>query len=255
MSSKINQLLQSQPQGIVLLSSWLAKHGYSYDLQQRYKKSNWLQPIGTGAVIRTGDNVGFEGAVYALQHQGNSFIHPGGRTALALLGKAQYLPFQSSRAVLFGNSGERLPAWFKNHPWGVDIDYFQTSFLQTDTGLTDYTVKNFTIRISGAARAMMECLYMAPQKQSLMECFEIMEGLNILQPALVQTLLQKCESVKVKRLFLYMAEKTGHKWFSYLDLTKIDLGKGKRSIVKNGVLVNSYGITVPKEMEEHGRSI
>jgi Transcriptional regulator, AbiEi antitoxin, Type IV TA system len=49
----------------------------------------------------------------------------------------------------------------------------------------------------------------------------------------------------VKRLFLYIAEKTGHHCFNHLDVTKIDLGKGKRSIVKNGVFVNKYGITVP----------
>jgi hypothetical protein len=32
--SKINRLPNSQPQGIVLLSSWLAEQGYSYDLRK-----------------------------------------------------------------------------------------------------------------------------------------------------------------------------------------------------------------------------
>lgn len=43
--------------------------------------------------------------------------------------------------------------------------------------------------------------------------FELMEGLNNLRPNQVQDLLEKCESVKVKRLFLYLAEKAGHEWF------------------------------------------
>ncbi len=253
--SKINKLLNSQPQGIVLLSSWLAKEGYSYDLQQRYKKSQWLSSIGIGAVIRTNDKVGYEGAVYALQCQGNLSIHPGGRTALSLLGKAHYLGLKTNKVVLFGSTGERLPAWFKKYDWGVKADYHETSFLPKDTGLTEIEVKNFSIKISNAARAIMECLYLAPQIQDLVECFDLMEGLNNLPPAQVQNLLENCQSVKVKRLFLYMAEKAKHSWFNHIDTSKIDLGKGKRSIVKQGAFVEKYGITVPKELEGNGKSI
>jgi len=53
---------------------------------------------------------------------------------------------------------------------------------------------------------------------------------------------------------MYLAEKAGHEWFKYLDLNKIDLGKGKRSIVKQGVYVPKYKITVPKELEEHDKT-
>ena len=74
--SKINQLLQSQPKGVVFLASWLTKKGYSPDLQKRYRKSNWLQSIGTGAMIRTGDEVNYEGALNSLQEQDDSSIHP-----------------------------------------------------------------------------------------------------------------------------------------------------------------------------------
>jgi hypothetical protein len=76
-----------------------------------------------------------------------------------------------------------------------------------------------------------------------------MEGLNNLSPKLVQSLLENCQSIKVKRLFLYMAEKAKHPWLTYLDITKIDLGKGKRSIVKSGAFIEKYGITVPKELK------
>jgi hypothetical protein len=250
--SKLNHLLNSQPQGIVFLSSWLIKQGYSHDLQQRYKKSNWLRSVGSGAFIRNNDKVGYEGAIYALQEQNGFNIHPGGRTALSLLGKAHYLELSSGRVVLFGNRGEKLPAWFKNYNWGVKADYHETSFLPPDLGLTKVELNNFSIKVSGATRAIMECLHLAPQRQELMECFQLMEGLNNLVPKQVQTLLENCQSVKVKRLFLYMAEKAGHNWFKYLDIKTVDLGEGKRSVVKNGVYINKYGITVPREIEEHG---
>lgn len=253
--TKINRLLQEVPLGVVLQSSWLAEEGYSIDLQKHYRRGNWFQTIGKGAMIRTGDSVGYDGAVYALQQQSGLSIHPGGRTALSLLGKAHYLELAAGRVILFGNSGEKLPTWFKNHDWGVEIDYFETSFLPSDMGFTEIKLKNFAIKVSGAARALMECLYLAPRNQELLECYELMEGLNNLQPKQIQSLLESCRSIKVKRLFLYMAEKAAHRWFDYLDITKIDLGKGKRSIVKNGVFIAKYGITVPKELKKDGEDI
>ena len=39
--------------------------------------------------------------------------------------------------------------------------------------------------------------------------------------------------------------------FEYLDLKKLDLGSGKRSLVKNGVYIDKYKITVPKEFEKN----
>ncbi len=249
--TKINQLINFQPSGVVFQSNWLKAEGYSYALQKRYRKSRWLKSIGTGAMIRDGDTVGYEGGVYALQNQSSLSIHPGGRTALAYLGKAHYLKMETKRVTVFGSRGEKLPLWFEKYDWGVVIDYYQTSFLPSYLGLTDVKVKEFHIRVSGATRAMMECLYPAPEKQDLIESYQLMEGLNNLRPDEVQTLLEKCESVKVKRLFLYLADKAGHNWFKYLNLTRIDIGKGKRSIVKGGVYVDRYQITVPKELENN----
>ncbi len=55
------------PVGVVYLSPWLANNGYSYDLQKGYRKSKWLTSIGNGAMIRSGDRVGYQGGIYALQ--------------------------------------------------------------------------------------------------------------------------------------------------------------------------------------------
>lgn len=246
--AKINHLLQSQPSGVVLLSSWLTEQGYSLDLQKRYRKSGWLESIGSGAMIRAGDNVGYEGGVYALQKQSGFSIHPGGRTALSILGKSHYLELAQQKVTLFGAPDENLPLWFQNHEWGIQVEYYRSSFLPANLGLTDVENKTFSIKVSNAARALMECLYLAPEKQELLECFEIMEGLNNLRPDHVQELLEACKSIKVKRLFMYMAEKAGHAWFDYLDMKKIDLGSGKRHVAKDGVYASNYKITVPREL-------
>ncbi len=246
--SKINQLLSSQPNGIVLQSAWLEQQGYSLSLQSRYKKSQWLKSLGRGALIRAMDEVGYEGAIYALQNQTGLTIHPGGRTALDLLGKSQYLSFAANRIVLFGSEDENLPAWFNKHDWGAPVDYNSSSFLPGEIGLVELELNNFSIKISGAARAIFECLYLAPEKQHLIECYEILEGLNNLNPAKVQELLEFCTSIKVKRLFLFLAEKSGHEWFNQLNLKYVELGSGKRSIVKHGVYNKKYQITIPQEL-------
>lgn len=77
-----------------------------------------------------------------------------------------------------------------------------------------------------------------------------LEGLTTLRPKLLHPLLEQCGSVKVKRLFLYMAEKAGHDWFKRLDTAKFDLGAGARTVTKGGVYVSRYGLTVPEELEK-----
>ena len=54
--------------------------------------------------------------------------------------------------------------------------------------------------------------------------------------------------MKIKRLFLYLTDKAGHEWVSYINLDKVDLGSGKRAIVNHDVYASKYQITVPKEL-------
>lgn len=81
-----------------------------------------------------------------------------------------------------------------------------------------------------------------PKKTSLME------DLNNLRPMKFQKMLETCESIKVKRLFVFMAEKAGHAWFKHVDLSKVNLGTGKRSLVMGGQLDQKYQITLTKEL-------
>jgi hypothetical protein len=249
--TKLNKLLQATPPGVVLQSSWLSIQGYSLDLQQRYKRSHWLQSIGSGAVIRTGDKVDYHGGLYALQTQSGLSVHVGGRSALALLGRAHYLDMGTSQIMLFGGAKEKLPAWFMHHDWTVKLHYFPTSFLPANMGLMEFDKGSFSVKISTPARAMLEALYLSPKHQELFECYELMEGLNNLRPKVVQELLEHCTSVKVKRLFLYLAEKCHHDWLEFVDLSKVDLGSGTRSLLKDGAYIGKYKITVPKEFEKH----
>ena len=244
--TKINQLLSTIPQDVVLQSSWLINEGYSLDLQKYYRNSGWLKALGNGAMYRGNSQPGYEGGVYALQKQSGLSVHPGGRTALALQGKAHYIELETSQIWLFGGENEKLPTWFKKHKWVNTLHYKASSFLPKELGLTEFSLAGFSIKVSSPARAIMECLYLAPEKFDIVECYELMENLNDLRPTIVQELLEACTSIKVKRLFLFMAEKLNHSWFKHVNLSKVDVGKGKRSLVKEGVYISKYQITVPK---------
>lgn len=250
---KINHLLKEWPFGTVMLSSWLTERGYSYQLLARYVKSGWIERIGVGAYIRSGDDLKIEGAIYTLQRQSNSSIHIGGKSALSILGKAQYLEFMPPSTHLFGGGNEQLPAWLKEIKWVPEINYNSTTFLPNHLGLVEKEFYNFSMYISGVPRAFMEYLYGISDNQSLIECYEIMEGLTNLRPQLIQELLENCTSVKVKRLFLYMAKKAGHQWYDYLDENKINLGTGKRSLAGNGIYIPEYKISLPKKLVEYGK--
>ena len=80
----------------------------------------------------------------------------------------------------------------------------------------------------------------------------LMEGIVGLGPERAGRLLRQCRSVKVKRLFLWFAERHGHAWFDRLDLEGVDLGSGKRMLVRGGRLDRKYGITVPSDLDAGG---
>ena len=84
-----------------------------------------------------------------------------------------------------------------------------------------------------------------------MDLFYIMEQLTALRPEMVQFLLENTDNFRIKRLFLYMAEKAGHAWFGKLDRSKIQLGTGKRQLTDKRVYVPEYMITIPKELFEY----
>ena len=247
--TKVNRLIQTTPKGLVLLSAWLASEGYPYELQQRYRRSEWLKSIGKGAMLKTGDSLTLSGAISALQKQANLDIHIGGRSALELSGVAHYLQVNSEEITLFTENKPSLPLWFTNNQWDIKPKTFNLSlFREEKTGLTVYQDGELTMNISGAARAMMECLSLCPNQFPLTEAYELMEGLATLRPAQTQTLLEQCKSVKVKRLFLYFAERVSHSWFKYIDTQSIDLGSGVRSLVNEGAFVPKYQLVLPKEL-------
>ncbi len=73
--------------------------------------------------------------------------------------------------------------------------------------------------------------------------------LSSLSPRRLQRLLKACTNVKVKRLFLFFADRHQHAWLKHLDKDAVDIGSGKRVLVKGGKLDKRYHITVPGDLD------
>lgn len=245
--SKLNTLLTNWPMGAVYTASWLTQHGFSPSLIRGYCQSNWLLSIGRGAFIKVGDSYDWSGCLWALQQQLGLTIHLAGKTALELAGYGHFLPLAQPTVMLFGTQGVKLPHWLRQHNELWQIQYFTTNLFKQQPllGLVDHPFGNLLVQISTPERAILEVLYLVPHSQSIEEAWLLMEGLVSLRPRLLQSLLMACNSIKVRRLFLYLAEQQQHSWFQRLDIDSLDLGSGNRSISPGGRLDPKYLITVP----------
>jgi hypothetical protein len=249
--TKINRLINQWTTGAPGATSHLVASGFGRDLLVKYKNSGWLEQFGRGAYIRSGDKVDWPGALFTLQTQLGLPVHAGGKTALERKGYAHYVPERQKRVFLYGPRGLALPVWFKGGRFGVEFVVTRTNLfpLYSPESFTELKEKYFAVRISAPERAMLEMLHLVPRKVGFDEARLVMGNLVTLRPDVVQGLLERCRSVKVKRLFLYMAESQEHTWLSKLDFSKVDLGKGKRMIVSNGRYDPKYRITVPVDRE------
>jgi len=244
--NKINQQLLAAPAGAVLTLAWLGERGISPNLAKYYASSGWLHRVGVGAFTVTSKRPDWLGAVFGLQQKAGSSIHPGGRTALELRGRGHFLSLGKAAVYLFGAQGERMPSWFRRLSLPNNVHYVASNFLPSGAGLEEYRAGSFTVLVSNEERAVLEFLYdLDPDEAGYEYAQLIFESLGTLRPALVQQLLESCSSVKVKRLFLHLADKHQHPWFKELDLGKISIGTGKRVLFQGGKLDKKYLITVP----------
>lgn len=117
--------------------------------------------------------------------------------------------------------------------------------------LTEQSVtrKDWQLIMSLPERAVLEVLDEVPQRETFHQVDMLVDGLGNLSPRRLQSLLLGCCSVKVKRLFFWFAERHKHSWLKELDRKAVDLGKGKRMIVRGGKLDTKFNITIPGNLD------
>jgi len=272
---KLNWLQRALPEGMVADAAWLEKHGYSGALRKKYVAHGWLDRVARGAYRRPTPQLPHEGGATTLSWQSvvislqtllaAKFV-VGGRTALELQGFAHYLSSAPQREVhLYGT--DKRPAWLlelnlesrlvlhnakRLFPNDVILDVDKegndalvpSSYLRQRWGKWDWPLV-----VSSSERAILELLDEVPERETFHQADMLFEGLRNLSPRKLQPLLQACRSIKVKRLFLWFTERHRPPWLNSLDRSGIDLGKGKRMLVKGGTLDPKFNITVPETLD------
>ncbi len=250
-SGKLKKLLEAMLPQSVVTSAMLRDLGISNGLARDYTNNGWLVRIGVGAFRRTHEQVTWQAGLHALQSQLGCPVTLGAISALASNGSAHYLRLSRETIFLFSAQNVSLPAWFKKHDWDAEISHTQTKLLPPEIGVRDQKLGGFTLRVSSPERAILECLHLAPATIDLDECYQVLGGLLNLRPVLMQSLLESCNSIKVKRLFLFMADRASLPVMKHLDQTKIDLGSGNRSVVRDGAYDSRYRLVLPKALIDH----
>ena len=249
---KLNKLLRNWQTGTVMTAETLKNMNYSYQLLDKYKKSNWLTSLGKGAYAIAGQEIHWPGALYSLQYQLNLPIRVGSISALEMMGFGHYLRNDKQEVQLFGVEKKRLPQWFRNMIEKENLLIIGSNFLKNveTTPMTTREYGDFSIKISAPETAYLEMLFGVPGKTSFREALEVSENLTTIRSGILQSLLEYSTSIKVNRLALYMAEYHQHDWFDKLQIEKINLGKGTRVIQEKGTLDTKYSITVPIQDKE-----
>jgi Transcriptional regulator, AbiEi antitoxin, Type IV TA system/Transcriptional regulator, AbiEi antitoxin N-terminal domain len=277
-TNKLNSLTRQLPEGLLVDAAWLEQQGYSRALRHQYVGANWLEQPARGVFRRPRGELTWEQVIVSLQHLLKFPVSIGGRSALELAGYAHYLSQAPTQIHLY--TDKKLPSWlFKlslpqefvshNRPRLLPTEDLQSNLslknplevkeLEVNEGAATYKTDllqglmplgngDMPMIISTPERAYLELLDELPQNESFHMADMIMEGLTNLSPRRLQSLLEATNSIKVKRLFFIFAERHNHAWLKHLDMQKIDLGAGKRMLVKGGKLHGKYQIILPEEL-------
>ena len=257
MPSKINQILLEWLPHDVHSLHWMAKRKVPRGLVQFHYDNGLLDRIGPGIYKRAGEDADWSSAVRLLQEERGKSVHVSGKTALELAGATHFGNLSDRpRIFLTTYTKNKLPVWLKKVDLGCEFivrssSLFRESFFSKNSKF--FLVKHermlgIEVKISCRELAILEFIDCLDLKNSLENAENHVNMLRGARSKVIQHLLENCMSVKVKRVFLYLSEKTGGKYFNRLDLRKIDIGKGKRQIVKhNARLDKKYLITVDKD--------
>lgn len=250
--AKLEQVL---PDGLLVNRVWLYDKGFTRSAVDYYLRSGDLVAVTRGVYRRQGPPLKWQHVVYSLQVLGYD-LHVGGRTALELQGLAHDLSVHGMTTIWLYGTG-RFPVWVNKVDSGYRFVQGRSSMFAhyPDDALTTLPFGHWDwpLRCAKQELALLEVLANVKTSADFEAVDHFFESASTLRPRLMSHLLMACRHVKVKRLFMWFSERHDHTWFRKLDVENLDLGSGKRQIIRNGALVGRYQITVPREMADVSR--
>jgi len=249
------ELYHILPEGLITTRKWLMDNNFTNHAIDNLVKSNQLVSISKGIYVRNKAKITWQSVVFSLQSMLKTDIVVGGMSALEMQGLSHYLSFSENKTVhLYGN--DTLPKWAMELEVNVEFIKHTTKgfFENNENGKqkNQFTIEREwdnegrKLTIANPERAYLEVLIEVPSKVTFEHADQLMQGLTTLSPRSLQKLLEQCQSIKAKRLFLWFADRQNYAWVNKLDRNKITLGSGNRMIAKGGKLDKKYKITVPE---------
>lgn len=273
---KLNSLQHLLPEGMVASAAWLKDKGYSSALCSKYVANGWLMQPVRGLYKRPGADTKWQHLVISMQSLMRQPVAVGGLSALELQRFGHYVPLGNEERI-FLYTEKSLSKWVHAFSPRMRFEHrnakklFKEPFIKQavanlpeltatvsdsvgsapmEGGLTllSWGDREWPMLISSPERAILEFLDEIPNRQTFEHAADLFTGLANLRPRRLQMLLDQCDSVKVKRLFLWFAERHQHAWLKHLDVSAVDIGSGKRVIAQSGRLDLKYQITVPEAL-------
>lgn len=263
-AEKLKDLLADIPLGYLIDSSMLARYEIDHRLVHKYVKRGWLQSVARGLYVRPLSATRPDPklpwhTVFMSMMLMQYPVHVGGVSALSLRGYQHYLPVGDAQEVhLYGDA---VPTWLHRIETTPELVVKSLALFQdTEMGVSEYSPSDpefgtlsdaqslaSVMRVSDPERAVLEALNNLPKGETFHNMDMMFEALTNLRPSRLQSLLNSCKSVKVKRLFFVFADRHGHAWRSYLSPDDFDLGSGARSLGNGGKFHPKYNISVPEK--------
>lgn len=249
-ASKINKLLSEGIPNGLYFSEWLGANGYSPQLLLQYRNTGWLEMLNRGVYYRAGEPLSAYAAVASCAKQTQIRLRLAAHSSLELHGVIHFVPMGKPQTMVTTDQRHKM-LWLQSDLFDRNFHYFFSPQLPAAEPEV-WPSHGLQLPASPQELAVLECLYLAPKWYSYMDVFYLMEELSTLRPKLMQTLLEQTTNYRVKRMFLYMAEKAAYPWWKKLDLTRIDLGSGTMQLTENGgAYINKYKITIPQELKDY----
>lgn len=255
-AGKLNQLERTLPEGLLVDAAWMDQRGYSSGLRSQYVAAGWLEQPARGTFKRPLGQLTWQGAVVSLQTLLQHELVVGGATALDLQRLTHFVAPSGANVIhLYGTKPP--PGWLGKLPLTQSFRFHRVQTLFTSVhaapDMQAGTVRELreegrVVTVSTPERAFLELLNELPDRQSFHNVDMIAEGLRTLSPRRLNVLLRDCRSIKVKRLFFWFADRHSPPWLGQIDRKAVDLGSGKRMLVKGGRLDPIYQITIPEDL-------
>lgn len=257
MSSKLNWLVSHTYPGGLVAQKWLSANGISYSLTQKYTESGWLNKVNTGLYCRPDPSAGhipdWLDVFIVLSKQLHLPVHLACLSSLNQQGLGHYLEMTQERIWIGIKEKQTLPAWFntfKNYDWTYSTSSKLTEL--NDSDFTAVSVRGFELKASSPELAMYEVVDAVGRYISFQHVAELFQGMVNLSPRKVQSILNRSDAVQTNRIFLFLARYYKHAWYKKIDESLVNLGAGKRQVIKGGKLDDHYQITVPEAFVTNG---